>query len=98
MNKLMTIGDNYSFSLKEGKYSDFEVGSIVALDKDEGDLGRVEYFLIGTSQQSLIKQPVPLVSMVFLMLRMKRRLYFSVMPVAWLGQLLASNRRLSDSR
>lgn len=55
MNELMALGDNYSFSLKEGKYSEIEVGSIVALDKDEGDLGRVEYSLIGTSQLKINK-------------------------------------------
>ena len=56
MNETMT-GEktNYAFSLKEGKYNNLEIGSIVALDKDEGERGRVEYFLIGSSQLSINK-------------------------------------------
>lgn len=58
LDKLLVNKDRpatYIARMNEGTFADFEFGSIKAVDNDVGDMGRVEYFLIGSSLLSIDK-------------------------------------------
>ena len=40
---------NFETVINEGKYSKKLIASLKAIDRDSGDSGRIEYFLIGSS-------------------------------------------------